>query len=438
MSDIAILRSAAEADILARFPDFSASQTRWGGEAVAAARRAAFDVLKQNGLPTRRVEEWKYTDLRALMRAMPPLPERLPAADVEAAALRASALDLANATRILFVNGELVAAPKAEGFGFFSLANGDDVPASVAQALQAARPYAANAAVALNTAFMTDVIALHVPAGTALDTPIHLVFRHAGAEASSFPRVLLVVEEGASATLVESHDGPNGVAYLAGALVEIVAGDTAEVSHIRHNDAGDGALVLSTLGMRMGAQAKVTSFSFTTGGAVSRNQLFVALEGEDSTLSVNGASLLRGNQHADSTMFVDHAVPGCTSRELFKHVLDDESRGVFQGKIVVRQPAQKTDGRMMSRALLLGEGAEMDNKPELEIFADDVQCGHGATCGDIDEELLFYLRARGIPLKEAQSLLVQAFVGEAIETVEHDGLREAMIERTEAWLKARG
>jgi Fe-S cluster assembly protein SufD len=137
-------------------------------------------------------------------------------------------------------------------------------------------------------------------------------------------------------------------------------------------------------------------------------------------------------------MVVDHAVVGCESRELFKHVLDDESRAVFQGKIIVRPGAQKTDGKMASHALLLSENAEADNKPELEIFADDVQCGHGATAGALDEDLLFYLRARGIPPKEAEALLIQSFVGEAIEMVDHEGVREALLAQTAAWLQARG
>ena len=150
-----------------------------------------------------------------------------------------------------------------------------------------------------------------------------------------------------------------------------------------------------------------------------------------------GASLQRGTQHADTTLVLDHAVGGCTSREVFKAVLDDESRNVFQGKIVVRQNAQKTDARMMTRALLLSDDAEADSKPELEIFADDVQCGHGATAGALDENLKFYLMARGIPEHEAEALLIQSFVGDAIETIAHDGLRDALMFATVRWLGAR-
>jgi Fe-S cluster assembly protein SufD len=170
---------------------------------------------------------------------------------------------------------------------------------------------------------------------------------------------------------------------------------------------------------------------------VVRNQLFVQCAGAGSALELNGASLLRGRQHADTTLLVDHAARGCRSRELFKSVLDDASRGVFQGKIIVRPSAQKTDARMMTRALLLSEDAEADNKPELEIFADDVQCGHGATSGALDDNLKFYLMARGIPEPQAEALLIQSFIAEAVETVAHDGIREALTRVALQWLEAR-
>jgi Fe-S cluster assembly protein SufD len=169
-----------------------------------------------------------------------------------------------------------------------------------------------------------------------------------------------------------------------------------------------------------------------------RNQLFIACQGKDAQLHLSGVNLLRHRQHSDTTLVLDHAVGGSVSRELFKSVLDDESHGVFQGKIVVRPDAQKTDARMMTRALLLSERAEADNKPELEIFADDVQCGHGATAGALDEDLKFYLMARGIPEPEAEALLIQSFVGEAIETIAHEGVRADLMFAAIRWLGARG
>ncbi len=187
----------------------------------------------------------------------------------------------------------------------------------------------------------------------------------------------------------------------------------------------------------IGSRARLRDLSFTTGGAVIRNQRLLRFEGAGGFASIRGASLLKGRQHADVTVVADHRAGHCQSQELFKAVLDGDARSVFQGRITVA-PAQKTDARMMTRALLLSETAEAISKPELEIFADDVQCGHGATTGALDGQLKFYLMARGIPAKEAETLLIQAFIGEAIDGVEHVGLREALMDATANWLAGRG
>jgi Fe-S cluster assembly protein SufD len=178
--------------------------------------------------------------------------------------------------------------------------------------------------------------------------------------------------------------------------------------------------------------------SFTTGGAVVRNQRLLRFEGEGADARIGGASLLNGRQHADAMVIADHRAGQCQSKELFKAVLDGEARNVFQGRITVHPHAQKTDARMMTRALLLSETAEAISKPELEIFADDVQCGHGATTGSLDGELKFYLMARGIPAKEAETLLVQAFIGEVIDGIAHAGLRAALTDAAANWLAGRG
>jgi Fe-S cluster assembly protein SufD len=188
----------------------------------------------------------------------------------------------------------------------------------------------------------------------------------------------------------------------------------------------------------IGPGARLRDLSFTIGGAVVRNQRFLRFEGADGFASVRGASLLKGRQHADAMVVADHRAGHCQSQELFKAVLDGEARSIFQGRITVHPHAQKTDARMMTRALLLSETAQAISKPELEIFADDVQCGHGATTGALDPELKFYLMARGIPVQQAETLLVQAFIGEAIDGVAHAGLREALMDATANWLAGRG
>jgi Fe-S cluster assembly protein SufD len=236
--------------------------------------------------------------------------------------------------------------------------------------------------------------------------------------------------------IVESHDAAE--AHQVNTALELVVGDKAHVDHIKITAGPSDLVHVSSLMVAVGANARFNDFSFNIGGGVVRNQVFVRFDGNGTLAGLRGASLLSGKQHADTTLVVDHKVGGCQSRENFAAVLDGESRSVFQGKIIVRPHAQQTDAKMMTRALLLSDEAEADHKPELEIFADDVQCGHGATSGALDEELKFYLMARGIPETEAESLLVQAFVGEAIEGIEHAGLRDALIERVVAWLRKRG
>jgi len=415
-----------------------------GAGAVGALREDAFRRFETEGLPHRRVEEWKYTDLRALMRDAKPL-AGVPDAAAKARAKDALAmLDAIEARRIVFVDGALV--PE---FSDLSGLEAGLTVSSMAQALAAGdRDLLAHlgrivptddVAVALNTAFMGDGAVIQVAPGAALAQPIHLVFVNAGGAPSSvFARSLVVIGKGARAMLVESHIGSTASDTQVNTVLELKVGDEAHVDHIKITGAGAGALHVSTLMAAIGAHARFNEFLFTTGGAVVRNQAFVRFDGEGTIAGIRGASLLKGRQHADTTLLADHATADCTSREVFKSVLDEEGRSVFQGKIIVRRHAQKTDAKMATHALLLSETAEADNKPELEIFADDVQCGHGATSGALDEDLLFYLKARGIPAKEAQALLIQAFVGEAVEGIEHAGLRDALMDHVVAWLEARG
>jgi Fe-S cluster assembly protein SufD len=415
---------------------FAAAKSRLPGKNdVAALREDAFRRFDAAGLPHRRIEDWKYTDLRALMRDVKPLagpPDAVAKSRAKSAGQLLAGIDC---RRLVFVDGGFVPelsdlSPEnglTVGAMAQALAKGDAlVAAHVGKVIATKDP-----AVALNTALMGDGAVIHIAAGTAVARPFHLVF--AGIQpASTFTRSLIVVEKSAKAVLIESHE--SGEAQVNSAL-ELVVGDDAQVDHFKITSAQ--ALHVSTLMAALGARVKFNSFAFTPGSAVVRNQLFVRFDGEGSEAAIGGASLLNGRQHVDTTLVIDHAAGGCCSRERFKSVLDGESRGIFQGKIIVRPHAQKTDAKMMTQALLLSDNAEADNKPELEIFADDVQCGHGATVGALDADLLFYLRARGIPAQEAEALLIQAFIGEAIETIAHDGIRAALMNAAIAWLKGR-
>lgn len=316
-----------------------------------------------------------------------------------------------------------------------ALARGD---ADVSARLGAASAAENDVAYALNTALMTDGAVIEVAPGTTIARPIHLVFVFAGEPAAVFARSLVTVGEGAGLTLLESHEGPDGVDYQVNTALDLVVGDAAKVDRVLIGTQGRSALHVSTLTGALGRAVAFRDFGFTTGGAVVRNQLFVRCGGADALLDLSGAAMLTARQHVDTTMVVDHALGGCRSREIVKSVLDGQSRNVFQGKIIVRPDAQKTDARMLSNALMLSADVEADNKPELEIFADDVQCGHGATAGSIDENLKFYLMARGIPASQAEALLIQSFVGEAIDTVTHEGVRDALSAAVLRWLRARG
>ena len=413
-----------------------------GDDAVAARRDAAFDVFARAGLPHRRVEEWKYTDLRALMRDAKPLAAPPDAAAKARAKSAGALLGDVETRRLVFIDGAFVpelsdTANLEPGLTVGSLAKAlaDDDPL-LATHLGKLAP-ASDVAVALNTALMGDGAVVRIAAGSTIERPLHLLFVASEKPAATFTRSLVVAEPQGRAMVIESHEGPTGSDYQVNAALELFVGDRAHVDHVKIIGEGADALHISTLAAAIGGKARFNAFTFTAGGAVVRNQLFLKFDGEDTVAGIRGASLLKGRQHADTTLVADHVAQRCQSREVFKSVLDGEAHGVFQGRIVVRPHAQKTDAKMMTRALLLSERAEADNKPELEIFADDVQCGHGATAGALDDELKFYLMARGIPRPEAEALLIRAFLGESIDGIEHAGLREALMDAVAAWLEAR-
>lgn len=415
-----------------------------GGSDVAAVRAAAFNHFVLAGLPHPQIEAWKYTDLRRLMRDAKPLAAP-PDAAAKARARDAGGLFAAlGFRRMVIINGSFSAElSDLDGLG------GGLAVRSMAEALSLDEPLlsqglgptvpADDPALALNTALAGDGVVITVGPEVTIERPIHLVFVNTGAaSAAMFTRSLVVVGRGARATFIETHEGVEQSDYQVNAALQLVVGDEARVDHFKITREGSLAIHIATLLANIGARATFNTLGFTAGGAVVRNQSFVLLAGEGTEANLRGLSLLADHQHADNTLVVDHSAPGSRSREVFKAVVDDEARAVFQGKITVRPQAQKTDAKMMTRALLLSDSAEADGKPELEIFADDVQCGHGATTGTLDDQLKFYLMARGIPEKEAEALLIQAFAAEVVETIEHEDIRDALMNATVGWLEQRG
>jgi Fe-S cluster assembly protein SufD len=415
-----------------------------GAGKVAEARRQAFEAYERIGLPHRRIEDWKYTDLRVLMREVLPLAAAPDAAALKRAAAALKLHAIAGVRRLVLVDG--VFAPGLSETGDLEKGLGIRTLREVLEAgdagLQAQLLGQENpdTMVALNSAMMTDGIVIEVADGAALTQPLHIVhIAGGGTPAAMFTRSLLKLGKASSATLVESYIVAEGAkAYQVHDFLMISIGDGARLDQVRLIEDGREAFNISSASVTLGAKAHFNTFGLTSGSNVSRYQATITFAGEGSRVETNGVNLLNGRQHADSTLFLDHAVPNCQSREIFRAVVDDRGHSVFQGRIIVRPGAQKTDAKMMTRALLLSDEAEADNKPELEIFADDVTCGHGATSGALDESLLFYLQARGLPEKEAQALLIQAFVGEAIESIASDTLRELAISAAQRWLAARG
>lgn len=389
-----------------------------GNAAVRAAAAAAF---KAAGLPggtnQRRLEAWKYTSLRPVAEAAFRTegqarhePERLLAS-----------LRLPDAPRIVFVDGmirdDLSSFP---GIGYARFAQQPDFGTLTAPEREPM--------VALNTMLTTDGAALHVPAGE--DGGILQLVSIGDADSDFHPRHSIHLAKDARLTVVEISAGQG--TYLLNTVAEIHIEDGAHLTHIRLQVEAPTAFHVSTTYAEVDAKGTYDSFTLNLGARLSRTEVHATLRGVGSTAHLNAAQILSGVQHGDFTTVVTHAAPCCTSRQTVKNVLAGRSRGVFQGKIEVARQAQKTDGYQMNQALLLSPDAEVDSKPELEIFADDVKCSHGATVGELDLDQLFYLRSRGIPDAEARSILVRAFLAEALDAVANETIRGLLEDAVEA------
>ena len=415
-----------------------------GNPWVADLRAKAIDAYAVLGLPHRRVEAWKYTDLRSKLTEAQPLARATGVAVTEEEIARAFGPGIAalDAFRLVVVEGELradlsdLSGLKAAGAEVVSITEAlQKPPRWLKDSLGKINPQERDPVVALNLALMSGGVGLRLAKGVVLDKPVHLMHLDGGSEpASVVTRSVVLIEEGASLDLLESYASLGATELQRNAVTEVEVCNKARLNHVKLQRESEAAFHLVSWLVKIDTVACYKAFQFSTGAVLSRSQVYAAFAGEGSSLDVSGALLMRNHQHCDTTLLVEHRVPRCTSRELFKAVLDNDARGVFQGKIIVAPGAQKTDGKQMAQALLLSETAEFDSKPELEIFADDVACGHGSTSGQIDEDLLFYLESRGIPEVEARALLIQAFVGEAVDRIEHEGLREALNKASADWL----
>jgi Fe-S cluster assembly protein SufD len=407
-------------------------------------RDQALDRFTATGVPTQRVEAWKYTSLAPLARL--PL---VAAAPVENGLVKSRVPWLlpakAKAHRLVFVNGWLrpdLSTPGKlpSGIKLIGLAASlAEVPQLLEGRLGAAAPLERQPMFALNTALAADGFVLHLAKGAVVERPIELLFvALPGSEPVAYhPHGLILAESGSSAEVIERHVGLGRGTYFANVACEIALEADAALRHYRHVAEGSDGFHIATNNVTVGRDSRYEGFTLSTGGRLTRNEVRVVLDGTGANCRLDGAYLGRGRQHIDNTTVIDHAKPHTTSRELFKGVLDGQSRGVFQGQILVRPDAQKSDGQQTHRALLLSEAAEIDTKPQLEIYADDVKCSHGAAAGALDRDALFYLRSRGIPEPDARRMLVEAFLADAVDGIASEPVREAF-RRTLAELTGAG
>ncbi len=397
-------------------------------------RRSAMTTFNALGFPTPALEDWHYTSLASIAT----VPYTLSA--------QASATTVADLTpyminadwpTVVLLNGNYSAALSSldslpAGIRVMDLARAaTELPAVLEQHLGKIA-VAEHAMTSLNTGLMQDGVLVNVPKHVATEVPIHLLHvADAGAAgAASFPRTLIVAEPFSKATIIESFVGLADVAYFTNHVAEVVVGANATITHSKIQRESDLATHISTTEVHQARDSHYMNFSMAMGAILSRTNVYTILDGENCGATLNGLYLGKGSQHTDHQTRIEHAKPNCFSRELYKGVLDDSSRAVFNGKVHVHPIAQKTDGKQSNHTLLLSPNAKIDTKPQLEIFADDVRCTHGATVGRMDEAGLFYMKSRGVPAETARKLLTYAFAADVLETIENETVKQALEQLT--------
>lgn len=388
------------------------------------ARDAAVSTIKKSGLPTRKVEAWHYTDLRRLLTS-------IPAHNLDASCAPFEPI-ITGSKRIVLGNGKLIEQASIDQVSMTSTADalGADVSGLVLNDYTADETIAA-----LNTAFVSDGVQVNVADGLVVEAPIELQTLHDGGQ--SHTRNGFVFGAGSSATIVDRHMGSN-IAVMATNVTRITLHAGANVTWVRIQDQGDSATHLGQIEIDLEDDAQLTLFVVNFSGQLVREEVHANVKGEGADLAFRCVNLIAGTSHVDVTLKLDHIVPNTTSTETVRNVINDAAQGVFQGQIKVAQIAQKTDAQMACNTLLLSDNAGISVKPELEIFADDVICAHGATVAEISGDHLFYLMARGVSEKSARGLLIKAFVAEVVEELENETLVEALENRIDTWLEAHG
>ena len=417
---------------------------------IGRARDEALSRFLANGFPTTKNEEWKFTSVEKIAARTFALAGSGEADRARPAAKDVSPFQLAGAfdAELVFVDGRYAPALSTVG----ALPKGTQVGSLAAYAagqtdaidkhLGQVAPFDRQPFVALNTAFFADGALVSIPARTVLEKPIHLQFISTGGGVSTLndprphlngglmahPRVLIVMGEQSQGAVVESYAGPAGSEYFTNVVTEVVMGEQSVLDHYKLQHESNQAFHIGAIYVKAARSANCSSHSISLGGALVRNDVVAVLGGEGGHCTLNGLYLVDGQRHVDNHTTIDHAMPNCDSREIYKGILAGKSRGVFNGKIIVRPDAQKTDAKQTNRALLLSEDAQINSKPELEIFANDVKCTHGAAIGQLDDAAMFYLRSRGLGVSEARAMLVHAFAGDILNRVKIAPVRQYLEE----------
>ena len=404
-------------------------------------RQGAHSALNR-GLPGPKDEAWRFTSLRQFSKV--PFIPAIAADDVDVTEVPRDVPRISGAARVVLVNGVYRQDLSDTDFGdgvhvqdmhaVLGMSDSD-----VRSILGRLAPPKSFPLAALNTAYMSGGVAIRAEKNAASTKPVHIISVGAsGADPVAFhPRISVIAEDRADLNVIESHVGLPGQAYFSNPVTEITIGEGAGVRRYVNIAEDDGAFHLATTAVGLSQASSYEAFHLGLGGHLVRQDISATFEGEDASAQINGAYALTSDAHHTFSTFMDHRVPNCTSNQVFKGVLDGSSHGVYQGRILVARDAQKTDARQLHKALFLSRGPQVDCKPELEIYADDVQCAHGAATGEIDPDQLFYLASRGIDPDTARSLLVEGFLADAINQIQTEEIRELFAADIAGWLRRR-
>jgi Fe-S cluster assembly protein SufD len=402
---------------------------------LSELRQRSFDLFARTGLPTVKDEEWKYTNVAQIGKtSFSPVIELNGGLPIDEQGLAASTYEEARDNRLVFVNGVFRKdlsttgglADKLVALDFATALQTPQYEETIRSSLEKQNE---NGFAALNGALFANALFLRLSPGFVAPSPVHLLFLTApanGDQPASFPRVLVHAGAGSVATLIESYTATSGRPYLTNARINLVLDDDARITHYKIQRESSDSFHVATTAVELGRKSFYQSTSINLGGKLSRHDIDVRMDHEGAECWVDGLYMIEGEQHTDTHSVIDHRQPHCTSRQLYKGILDGKSRAVFNGKVFVRHGAQQTDAQQTNKNLLLSNEAQVDTKPQLEIFADDVKCTHGAAVGQLEEDQLFYLESRGINPALARNMLTYGFAEEVIERIKIDSIRREL------------